>query len=231
MPAADPTPEWDALLQEAVQPDGFVDYEVLRANPGPLRDFVGWMALDPGPQSEHAALARGINAYNAFVMLGVLRNWPIESVRDVGGGPIPTFGAGFFRGLTFEFAGKKQSLMPFEDDHLRAGFKDVRIHAAINCASVGCPPLKDGLYTEANLHVELEAAMTRMVKERVRREEGQVVFNQIFDWFEADFTDWTGSATLCDYVARYDHIYAEDADVGCPHRFEEYDWALNQARR
>lgn len=233
-PGSDPTAAYAALLAEAVQADGLVDYEVLRADPVPLEEYVGWLGQDPGELSREEAFARGINAYNAFTLLGVLENWPLDSVKSVKIGILPSFGAGFFAAQRFPYGGDTTSLEDLEHGHLRPDFQDARLHAAINCASVGCPPLSPELYEAARLEAQLDAAMGRMVATRVHLEETgrgetRVVFNEIFKWFEEDFLEWNGSASLCHYVADFDAAYRPLAEAGCPHRFAPYDWSLNQA--
>ena len=209
-----------------------MDYELLRADPAPLERYVGWLGQDPGTLSREEALARGINAYNAFTLLGVLENWPLDSVKDVKIGILPSFGAGFFAAQRFRYSGELMSLEDLEHGHLRPDFQDARLHGAINCASMGCPPLSAELFEAERLEAQLDTAMRRMVATRVRTEQTesgqtQVVFNEIFDWFRADFLDWNGSASLCHYVAGFDPAYAPLAEAGCPHRFEPYDWSLN----
>lgn len=228
-PTEDPTAAYAALLAKAVTPEGLVNYEVIRADDGPLRDFVGGLAAAPLPADRDAALARGIDAYNAWVLLGVLEHWPLDSVRDLRIGPLESHGAHFFLRLRFSLGGERVSLKGFEDEVIRARFQDPRIHGAINCASAGCPPLDARLFGGSDLNARLDEAMSRFVATRVSLDGETVVFNEIFDWFEDDFIDWTDAADLCAYVARYDPAYAAAAAAGCPHRFIPYDWALNAA--
>ena len=43
------------------------------------------------------------------------------------------------------------TLRSLENDILRSGFHDPRVHLAINCASRSCPPLARDLYQPATL--------------------------------------------------------------------------------
>lgn len=231
-PQGDPSPAYAELLARVVTANGLVDYELLRQDDAPLRAYVGWLGLDPGPLSEAEAFARGINAYNAFVLLGVLEHWPLKSIKDVKIGILPSFGAGFFVAQRFRLNGQLVNLKGFEDTQLREAHRDARVHGAINCASIGCPPLSAELFEAERLDAQLTAAMTRMVAQRVRVEPGpdgkvEVVFNELFSWFQDDFLSWNGSASLCHYVADFDASYKPLAEAGCPHRFESYDWSLN----
>jgi len=226
-PTSDPSAAWDLRLHQVVTRAGNVDYESLNDDSKALEDYVAWLAVAPDtPLEGDAALARHINAYNAFVIKGVLENWPLTSVRDVSVGVLFFKGSGFFKGLKFTYDGETIDLSRFENDPIRQGFKDPRIHGAINCASAGCPPLKRGLYTPENLDAELDQAMTRLFQERSRVEDGEAVFSEIFSWWGSDFTDWTDHDDLCSYAAQYDPAFDLE---GCPHRFETYDWSLNAA--
>lgn len=227
-PGASDAKDYPSLLAEAVQADGTVDYGVLRPNKQVLAAYVASVAPGPAPLGD-AGLAESINAYNAFVLLGVLDQEISGSVQELRVGPYPKGGAGFFVGLRFQYRGQWQSLRAFEDKHIREGFKDPRIHAAINCASAGCPPLSPSLFTEAALDAQLEHAMGRFVAERTRIEDGEAVFSQIFEWFESDFLDWGQAENLCAYAGRYEPSYQALSQAGCPHRFEPYDWSLNQS--
>lgn len=230
-PSHDPSADWDATLARVVKRSGNVDYDALEADPDALDDYIGWLAVTPDPIPEgDAALARSINAYNAFVLKGVLANRPLTSVRDVSVGIFAFSGAGFFKGLRFTYDDDVVDLSGFENEHIREDFKDPRVHAAINCASAGCPPLRAALYTSQDLNAQLDAAMTTFIATRSRIEGEEAVFSEIFSWFNSDFIDWGESATLCDYAAGFDPAYAPLAEAGCPHRFEDYDWSLNAAQ-
>jgi hypothetical protein len=230
-PTTDPSSDWDATLARVVKRSGNVDYAALEADPAPLDDYIAWLAVAPDPALEgDEALARSINAYNAFVLKGVLANRPLTSVRNVSVGIFAFSGSGFFKGLKFTYNDDTVDLSGFENDHIREDFEDPRIHAAINCASAGCPPLRAALYTADGLDAQLDTAMAIFIDSRSRIEGDEAVFSEIFSWFNSDFIDWGESATLCDYAAAFDPAYAPLAEAGCPHRFEDYDWSLNEAQ-
>ncbi|MCB9760009.1 MAG: DUF547 domain-containing protein [Alphaproteobacteria bacterium] len=229
-PAQDPWPTWDEALGAVVTPSGRVDYDALRARRAALDGVLGALAVDPGPSSDDALLARRINAYNAFVLAGVLERAPIDSVHDVAIGiwRVPA-GTGFFKGLEFRLDGDRVDLHTLEHTLIRARFRDPRVHAALNCASAGCPPLKAGIYHPETLDAELDAAFTRFVKTRCRLDGDTLALSEVFDWFEDDFLAWGGAQTVCHYAARYEPDWTGIAEAGCPHRFEPWDWSLNAA--
>ncbi len=227
-PAQDPSQDWQARLSQVVIEDGLVDYQDLRGDREALGAYVAWLS-QPQEVQGPARLAMLMNAYNAFVLEGVLRNWPLESVRDVKLGLLKLGGGGFFVGQRFLLEGRWVSLSDLENSQIREGFQDPRVHAAINCASAGCPPLSPTLWAAETLDPELDRAMTRFVQTRTRVDGDQLVLSQIFEWFGDDFTGWGQAESLCAYTARFEPTHQALADAGCPHRFEPYDWSLNAA--
>lgn len=228
--------------------DEGVDYEGLLENPRKLRRQAAAFAAH-GPAStpssfpdESSELAYYINAYNTFVLLGVITHWPIGSVHDVKGLIEPEEGFGFFYAQRFELDGRIINLYDLENEILR-GFDDARIHAAINCASESCPALQRDPFTAEHLDEELDTAMSAMVNDehhvRVDIDREALVLNPIFEWFDADFSGHAerhemGRDTL-DFIAHYLNgerraRFETARDAGFTVRYREYDWSLNRAR-
>lgn len=239
-PPRDPSTAWNALLGEVVTAEGLVDYARLRADPAPLRAYVGWVA-EHGPESDgwrllddDRRLAYHLNAYNAWVLYGVLEHWPLDSVKSVPA-PFGPPGTGFFGWMQVRVDQEWKSLHGWEQWHIRPIYQHPLIHAALNCGARSCPPLRPRLYDEDALDAQLEEQMARWVDHgAVRREGDTLVFNAIFDWYADDFREWDGAATPCDAVRPYagDEVSRWLAELpGCPHRFADYDWSLNAAAR
>lgn len=228
VPAEDPTDAWAALLAQAVTEDGWVRYDVLRADPAPLDAYAAWIAEPWGAQTADQELATLINAYNALVLWTTLQLDVQSSVQEITQGVFRAPpGAGFFMGQRVRVDDAWVHLYGLENKRIRGDFQDPRVHAAINCASAGCPPLRAALWTADTLDADLDHAMARFLATRSHIDGDTAVFSEIFDWFAADFTEWTDAPDLCAYAGAYDPAYL-DLD-GCPHRFEPYDWALNAA--
>jgi len=227
-------------LERGVTPDGRVRYQELKENPGDLNDFVRQLAAtSPENRPERfptreAQMAYWINAYNAFVVHEVVKNYPMESVRDLKFG----FGLLFFKRQRFVAGGKRYSLDDIEHGILRQRYRDARIHFAVNCASASCPPLRREPYLPEKLEAQLEDATLSFIQ---RRENvwmrGDVLFlSAIFDWYKDDFTraaaaKANGKPTVVDYVTRYlpletaERVKREKPRV----EFYNYDWTLNDA--
>jgi hypothetical protein len=230
-------PAWDALLKKHVAVlDGgkasqlryaglAADRAVLKAYLAELsgvqeRDFAAW------PQAQQMAFL--INAYNAFMAEKVLTRYPgIKSVWDFGklfGNP--------FKDEFFSLLGRKASLDWIEHETLRKRYREPRIHYAVNCASVGCPMLREEAYLAARLERQLAEQERRFLSDRSRnRLSGErLEVSKIFDWFKEDFEPRSA------YFAKHAHLLADEpgrklvVDGRAALTFLDYDWSLNEAR-
>ena len=157
--------------------DGRVDYAGLHANPADLDAYLAFVRATPLTSlSGNARKAHLINAYNALTLDLIADSWPIDSIRSLDGGKV-------WDTRRFDVGGRSMTLNEIESD-LRAG-GDPRIHAAVNCASLGCPPLAPRVYTAAGLEAELDAAATRWVASTSVGT--TVTVSRIFDWYGDDF--------------------------------------------
>ncbi|MFT7221453.1 MAG: hypothetical protein ACI8Z1_003075, partial [Candidatus Azotimanducaceae bacterium] len=128
------------VLSEYVDERGNVDYLSLYKNREVLDGYTALLA-NSGPEStpelfqnREEKLAFYLNAYNALVIDGVLDRGPEKT--SVWRGLIS--GYSFFVRMRVNIDGQRTNLKLLEDDLIRAGFRDPRIHAAINCASISC---------------------------------------------------------------------------------------------
>ena len=201
---------------------GRIDYAGLHvdaAATGQLQGYVAAIARMP----ETEPLSSWINAYNALVVHAVLERYPLASVKDAVGGDFR-----FFREIRYTVAGQERSLDDIENGIIRPRFEDARIHVALNCGALSCPPLAPKAFEDATL----DAALDRLAKVTVNDghhvyiEDGQLVVNEIFKWFESDFARDRG--TLLKWIQAYSDDPAVDrlsADVEIA--VYPYDWALS----
>jgi hypothetical protein len=230
--------DWQTVLEAFVDDKGFVDYDGLRGDRATLDRFLEQLRTH-GPTTtpelfpeREDQLAYYINAYNALVFGGVLGLDPDAST--VWG--FTKTGYGFFVRMKVELDGQKMSLKKLEDDLVREGFKDPRIHAALNCASADCPRLPQEPFLPATLDEQLEAAMEEFIGEErncsVDNEARTVTLSKIFDWFRGDFEDYPrplgeGGGDLLGYINRY---RPADAQISTDFKIEfaTYDKSLNK---
>ena len=67
---------------------------------------------------------------------------------------------------------------------------DPRIHFAIVCASIGCPPLRNEAYTAENLDAQLTDNAKRFFadpKKFASSPQGELKLSKILSWFAEDF--------------------------------------------
>ncbi len=227
---------WARVLEAVVDEQGLVDYEALRDHRADLDSYLALLRAH-GPESTPAAfpqradaLAYYLNAYNALVFDEVLALGP--GATTVWG--ITGSGYGFFSLTKVELDGRSISLKALEDDLVRAQFQDPRIHAALNCASIGCPRLPREPFLPTTLDHQLDAAMREFVNSergvRLDSESKTIELSKIFDWFADDFLGAERRAgnsepTILDAIDRWrDEPLPRDWQV----RYGEYDKRLNQ---
>jgi hypothetical protein len=124
----------------------------------------------------------------------------------------------------FRIGGKEMSLDEIEHKILRKEFNEPRIHFAINCASVSCPPLRNEAYVAHKLNKQLDEQGRTFVNNpkynKITPERVEV--SQIFNWFKGDFTK---EGSLIDYLNRYAKVKIKpEAKVG----HMKYNWNLNE---
>jgi hypothetical protein len=198
---------------------------------------VGQAAFDAFTKPQQMAFL--INAYNAFTVELILTRWPkLESIKDLGG-----FLSTPWKPRWIPLLGGKVSLDEIEHEMLRkrGRYDDPRVHFAVNCASIGCPALREEAFTGEQLDAQLDEQARRFMSDRSRNRydpKGQrLEVSKIFDWFGEDFRQgWLGITSLPVFLARHaeqladgpadrERVRSLKADVA----FLDYDWKLNGA--
>lgn len=222
MPPYHPDPAaWDDFLSKVVTPEGFVDYDRAEEHREALEAWLTQVAVATPTQfsDDNQRLAFYINAYNAMVIDGVLHHRPKNSVRDVG-----SFRK-FFRERRYVIARTRVSLHGFERKIIRR--YDPRMHFALNCASVGCPPLRNRAYRGGDLTVEMDAAAAAFINDARFNslEQDTWKLSAIFDWYADDFG---GRSAMLAFVAKYSR-----QEIPSPNQiqYQSYDWSLNRNQR
>ena len=135
------------------------------------------------------------------------------------------------------------SLDDIEHKILRPEFLEPRIHFAINCASVGCPPLAAEPYMATRLDAQLDAAgRTYLTSPLGVQVDGDTVkVTSILKWYGEDFVAGFASKGPRGTIGKDRAILAVVAAYGTPDAaafarsgrarlgFLDYDWSLNDA--
>jgi len=221
-----------AFLRGAV--DGvLVDYTLLATRHAMLDQYLETIAeVDASAFTPAEKLALYVNAYNAYTIDLVLdANLP-KSIRDLDGGKV-------WDTRTIRVARSNLTLNQIEHEHARK-LADGRVHAVINCASKGCPPLPPTPLTSTGQQEQLDEAVRRWAATNAFRLEGETVkLSMIFDWYGEDFADARkGDLAKVDgeaeaafwFLARYtDRATSAKLTSGTlGAAWMEYDWTLNR---
>ncbi|MDZ7629767.1 MAG: DUF547 domain-containing protein [Gemmatimonadaceae bacterium] len=225
---------FDRLLQTHVV-NGLVNYDAFKASP----EFSGYLRLlaatNPAPLPRAEQLAFWINAYNAYTIQLINVKGERESIRNVN----KSLGFLKFKGPWSEaFAvvgGKTYTLDDIEQRIIRPTFREPRIHFALVCAAIGCPPLRSEAYTgarlEAQLHDQAVIFLTRSPsKNRVDVGNRTVYRSQVFS-FSDYMNDFGGSESAVGrFIARYypagpEKALLESGEFSVVKT--AYDWSLN----
>lgn len=219
-----------AILKRQVKDDR-VDYETLKRNPTELNTYLETLASVPettfNKWNSDQQMAFYINLYNAATLKLIIDNYPVKSIKDIG-----NILRGPWKQKVVRVFGKVKTLDYIEHDLLRAKYKDPRIHFAVNCASIGCPPLRPEAFQGATLDTQLDeqgrAFLQDTTKNRLNPKDRTLYLSKIFKWFKKDFTAKSG--TVEKFVAPY--FNERDARIirqgGLSIKYTDYDWSLNK---
>ncbi len=214
---------------------GRVDYAGLKADPAELDRYLeaaGAVSLVGVNAAQKKAFY--LNVYNALTLDLVADHYPLRSILDLDGGKV-------WDTRRFLVAGSRITLNDLENRLLRS-LGDPRIHAALNCASLGCPPLAAKVFVADTLDLQLDAAASVWVAGTTVS--GRTIrISKIFDWFGEDFVAGYGSQyqdlaglegkqeAALNFVSRYAPDKSAVIKAGnLTIQYEDYDWSLNVRR-
>lgn len=235
------TADYEELLTTYVDDRAMVDYEALQQNREGLDRYNATLASVPPSQfeswSEAEQIAFLVNAYNSLTLVSIIDEEPIKpSIRDI---------RGVWRGRKHGIASETKTLDEIEHETLRVDYNEPRIHAALVCAAVSCPPLRKEPYNAEQLDAQLEEQVNIWLASpeiglRIDREDNRVYISSIFKWFGEDWVPDYGTDSgfagneneravlnfITNYVSPEDKAYLEAGDYSV--RYLDYDWALNR---
>jgi hypothetical protein len=205
--------------------NGHVDYAGIKSN-SLFEDYL--VALKQTDSSalrtKEETLAFWINAYNALAIKGIID----------GLSPSSFFGRiNYFKSTDYEVGGKTINLYDLEHDII-IPLDEPRIHFAIVCASFSCPKLRSEAYLAANLEHQLSDNTIDFVNDPSKNEfnadKKQARVSKIFDWFEKDFKNASGSVQefIAQFVNDTSHKTAL-AEKQYRIKYLKYKWSLNGA--
>lgn len=232
-----------ALILDDVVKGRRVDYASLKASQAELEKVVAaFGALDPdtlAAMKDEEKIAFYINAYNAITLLSITERYPLKSIKDI---------SGVWNKRKWRVAGQQLTLDDIEHKRLRKDFSEPRIHFAVNCASIGCPPLAPVPYRPETLAGQLDSSCRAYFSDsaltHLDRGSHTLHTSKIFDWFGSDFKSFppdpsANSAlskkekSIVSFIASF-LIEEKAADLLAQTqslKYLSYDWGLNDIKR
>ena len=220
------------LLQNHVTDEGLVDYDAFAASEA-FDEYLDLLdQVDPTALSRNSQLALWLNAYNAWTIELINLHNERESIRNIN----KTLGLAIKGPWTQPLAtvgGVTYTLDDIEHGIIRKEFDDPRIHFALVCAAVSCPPLRREAYIGTHLNEQLNDQSRRFLlhspeKNRVDIANNTVYLTKVFDWYAKDFGK--NDTEIVRYLARFFPPGPERtflASGTARIRFTDYDWTLN----
>lgn len=242
-PSTKPTPHpdasgvdhalWDYLLKSYVS-EGLVDYDAMGRD-YLFRTYIRQLAeCNPDALTEEPErLALLINAYNAFVIHGVITHKIGDTVMNFKSQDLE-----FFDVPEHVLAGRTMSLNHIEHELIRKFFREPRVHVALVCAARSCPAIRAEAYTGPRLDAQLAdqsylfANDTRYVS--IDPDNGTLRLSPILKWYGDDWDDeggylqWLLLRTEQPEVrTAIESMLASEPLI----QWSEYDWSLNSHQR
>ncbi|WP_369997086.1 DUF547 domain-containing protein [Winogradskyella sp.] len=207
---------WNALLNKHVSESGRVDYKGFKTDRAKLKGYIEKLAnnVPDDATSKNEKLAYWINAYNALTVDLILKNYPLESIKDI---------KGPWDQRLWKLGGKAYNLNEIEHDILRK-MDEPRIHFAIVCASESCPKLQNETFTSKRLEEQLTKATEEFLADASKNEisKDEIKLSKIFKWFKKDFEQ---DGSLIDFLNQYSEVKISES---AKKSYKDYSWDLNE---
>lgn len=216
------TLDYRALADEANQPDG--DWQALLQQ---LETF------DPATMVDrNERMAFWINVYNIAAVKTILDHWPVDSIRSRSIHWLKSP----WKTEIITVGGRRYSLHQIEFDLLVEGFRDLRVHLGINCASTSCVDLSPAPFSGPELDRQLQQQGERLARQTAKGlaidyDRRLVRISRIFDFDAEHFDVWAGGGIrfLLPYIRdKKARAFLEEGDYRVD--FLDYDWTLNDTR-
>ncbi len=208
--------DWDEVLSKHVDGNGKVDYKKIASDSLFLAVHKNMSKLFPGNNwSRDQQISYWINMYNVSTIKLICDRYPIKSIMDI---------EMAFDLLIVKLGDKEYSLNQVEKVFLNK-FNDPRVHFAINCGAVSCPPLMNKSYRASTLNKTLRERTVAFINDPLQNEFSttELKLSKIFEWYKEDFTKT--NITLITYLNQFSKVQMAQ---GIKISYKEYDWSLNK---
>lgn len=217
--------KWTALLTKYVDVEGHVNYAGFKKDEAALDEYLAVLSANH-PQDtwdKDDILAFWINAYNAFTVKLIVKNYPVKSIKELGGAIYKVNTPWDIKFI--KIGDEVYDLNNIEHGIIRKEFSEPRIHFAVNCASVSCPRLRNEAFVGSRIEEQLEDQaryfINNSAKNKITKKCAEL--SKIFTWFKGDFT--ANGGTVEDFINKYSEIKITKKTRG---KSLDYDWNLNE---
>ena len=215
---------WNELLAKNVDSVGHVNYQGFIDEKEKFHTYLCALEQEAPKDdwTEDEKLAYWINAYNAYTVELIIDNYPVESIKDLGGSLFKINTSWDIKFIHIE--GEEYDLNNIEHGIIRKDFSEPRIHFAVNCASVSCPKLRNEAYVGSKLDAQLDDQIRSFLNDPTKNLIGTETakLSKIFKWFTGDFTN---SMSIEAYINQYTDVkITDDTEID----YFDYDWNLNE---
>jgi hypothetical protein len=214
---------WTKLLKKYVTEDGHVNYAGIKTEEKVLDDYLTVLSQNHPEESwkKEDQLAYWINAYNAFTVKLIVKNLPVKSIKDLGGGIYKVNTPWDIKFI--KIGDETYDLNNIEHGIVRKQFNDPRVHFALNCASVSCPRLRNEAYVGSKINEQLDDQSKYFINNKSKNHimGSSASISKIFDWFNGDFKETGG---VVQFINKYADVKMNDKTKIS---YLEYDWSLN----
>lgn len=216
--------QFTELLNSHVDESGMVDYKGFARDSSALNTYLAQLESVPpsADWNENEKLAYWINAYNAYTIRLILRNYPAVSIKDITKGPNVPFVNSPWDIKFITIGGEELDLNNIEHNIIRKEFDEPRIHFALVCAAMSCPPLRSEAYESDKLGEQLADQAKRFLTDPAKNKlNGDVLqLSKIFSWYGGDF-----KPGVIEFIrSLYPDKVGEDPET----KYLDYNWALNE---
>jgi len=212
------------LLEKYVKNDR-VNYRGFKSEEAKLDQYLKVLErTDSKNLSRNEQFAFYVNAYNAWTIKLILSGYPgVKSIKDLGN----IFKSPWKKKIC-RIDGDVLTLDDIEHKILRPRFKDPRVHFAINCAALSCPPLGSEPYRGDTLDRQLDHSVRAFINNPQRNylEDNTLYISKIFKWFPEDFNN-----DVIGFLIKYakedlkKELEAKRSKIKI--KYLNYDWSLN----
>ena len=205
----------DAFFKSYVL-DGKVDYEAVSTNGKiELDELINFLANNTYEKAIEKAYL--INAYNLFVISGVINSYPVESPQDV---------ISFFDNKDFILNHKLVSLNQIENEFLRQIYADPKLHFVLVCGALSCPPITNFAYTPELLDKQINTQTIKAINNAnfiyEKPNEKAIYVSKIFEWYAKDFGK--NNTEIIKFINTY---RTTPLNTEYKLKYYNYNWTLN----